>query len=380
MIVCMNILVFNVGSSSVKFKLFKFPGEDLLLDGMLEGIGHEEQTLSMSKNEKVNAENHEMAINLVLKRIKSSGFKIDAVGHRIVHGGEKIKKPVIVTDKIMRAIAKCNDLAPLHNPHNILGVEICEHLNKPQVVVPDTSFHQSMPKESYLYAVPMKYYKEYGVRKYGFHGTNHKYVYEKANEILGDCKKVITCHLGSGQSVCAILNGKSVETSMGMTPLQGLVMGTRSGDVDPAIVPYIMHKEGICTNEVLNILNKRSGILGLSGTSDFKTVINGRKKGDNDAKVAFDVVVHRIVFYIGAYAAILNGVDSIVFTGGIGERACVLREEVCKRLSFLGIGLDQKRNSKSEYIISSESSRVRVLVIGANEELMIAKETYRLVK
>ncbi len=396
----MNILVINCGSSSLKFQLIDSDSENVLAKGLCERIGIDGSRIvyQPAGGEKETTEapmpTHTEAIKLVLdslidanKGVIKSLDEIGAVGHRVVHGGEKFAKSTLITDEVIKAIEECNDLAPLHNPANIIGINACKELmpNTPMVAVFDTAFHQTMPEEAYIYGIPYEYYEKYKVRRYGFHGTSHSFVSKRAAEMLGkpyDSLKTIVCHLGNGASICAVDHGKSVETSMGMTPLEGLIMGTRSGDIDPAIVEFIAKKENKTAEEVLKILNKESGVQGISGfTSDFRDIEEGIEKGNKRAKLAMDVFAHRVVRYVGAYIAQMNGVDAIVFTAGLGENDKTIREMVCSHLEFLGVKLDDAQNSKrgEDLIVSTDDSKVKVLVIPTNEELMIARDTLALI-
>ena len=313
--------------------------------------------------------------------------EIGAVGHRVVHGGEKFAKSVVVTPEVKAAIAECNDLAPLHNPANLIGIEACESLmpGTPQVVVFDTAFHQTMPEKAYMYGLPYEYYEKYKVRRYGFHGTSHSFVSKRVAEIVGkpyNATKTIVCHLGNGASVSAVLNGESVDTSMGLTPLEGLVMGTRSGDIDPAIMEFIAKKENLDIAGIMNVLNKKSGVEGVSGvSSDFRDLEAAAKAGNKRAELAIDVFAYRVAKYVGAYTAAMNGVDNIVFTAGIGENCALVRTKVCSYLGYLGITIDEEANGKrgEEIVISTPDSKVKVLVVPTNEELAIARETVALV-
>ena len=314
--------------------------------------------------------------------------EIGAVGHRLVHGGEKFASSVVITEEVKKAVEECNDLAPLHNPANLIGVNACEKLmpNTPMVAVFDTAFHQTMPAKAYMYGLPYEYYEKYKVRRYGFHGTSHSFVSKRAAEIVGvpyDQTKTIVCHLGNGASVSAVLNGKSIDTSMGLTPLEGLVMGTRSGDIDPAILEFIAKKENLDIAGLMNMLNKKSGVFGLSNgvSSDFRDLTAAAKEGQKPAQIALEVFAYRVAKYIGAYTAAMNGVDNIVFTAGIGENVVQVREDVCSYLGFLGIELDKEANNKrgEEVIISTPESKVKVLVVPTNEELAIARETVALI-
>ncbi|MDE6518318.1 MAG: acetate kinase, partial [Acetatifactor sp.] len=313
---------------------------------------------------------------------------IKAVGHRVVHGGEKFAQSVIIDDEVLAAIEACNDLAPLHNPANLIGIDACRKLmpSTPMVAVFDTAFHQTMPQEAYMYGLPAEYYEKYKIRRYGFHGTSHSYVSKRAAEVLGvpcESLKTIVCHLGNGASVSAVKNGKCVDTSMGLTPLEGLIMGTRSGDIDPAIIEFLAHKENKGIDEIMSILNKKSGVLGLSNnlSSDFRDLEEGYHKGDTYATCAMKTFAYRVAKYIGAYTAAMNGVDLICFTAGVGENAALVRTMICEYLGYLGVTLDQEANGKrgEDIVISTPDSRTRVMVIPTNEELAIARETVRLV-
>ena len=390
----MNILVINCGSSSLK--------EEVLAKGLCERIGIDGRlTYQPAGGEKEISEKamptHTEAIQFVIDALTNektgvvkSLSEIGAVGHRIVHGGEKFASSVVITEEVKKAVEECNDLAPLHNPANLIGVEACEKLmpGTPMVAVFDTAFHQTMPEKAYMYGLPYEYYEKYKVRRYGFHGTSHSYVSKKAAEVMGkayDEVKTIVCHLGNGASVSAVLNGKSVDTSMGLTPLEGLVMGTRSGDIDPAIMEFIAQKENLDIEGIMNVLNKKSGVFGLSGeiSSDFRDLTGAMAEGDKKAKIALEVFAYRVAKYIGAYAAAMNGVDDIVFTAGIGENVSYVREQVCSYLGYLGVELDPDANEKfrgEQGEITKPGCKVRVFVIPTNEELAIARETLALVK
>lgn len=395
----MKVLVINCGSSSLKYQLIDMENEGVLAQGLVERIGIEGSILTQKVNgEKYiieqPMESHKDAIRLVLEALVDENHgvikdmnEISAVGHRVVHGGEKYSESVLVNDEVMAYLEECVKLAPLHNRPNIIGIEACKALmpNTPMAVVFDTAFHGTMPKEAYSYALPYELYKEHGIRKYGFHGTSHKYVSGKVAEVLGkDIKdlKIVTCHLGNGVSLTAVKNGKSIDTTMGFTPLAGMPMGTRSGDIDPAIVIYLIKELGYSVDEVNEILNKKSGILGISGlSSDFRDVRDAAyKKGDERSLLAIDIYTYKIRTQIGAYAAAMGGLDVIVFTAGIGENADMIREGCLKNLEFLGVYLDKERNKQNGEIaeISKEGSKVKVFVIPTNEELMIAKETMEL--
>ncbi len=395
----MKILVINCGSSSLKYQLIDMENEGVLAQGLVERIGIEGSILTQKVNGekyivKEPMENHKDAIKLVLEALVDEKHgviknmdEISAVGHRVVHGGEKYSKSVLVNEDVMAYLEECVKLAPLHNRPNIIGIEACKALmpNTPMAVVFDTAFHGTMPKEAYSYALPYELYKENGIRKYGFHGTSHKYVSGKVAEVLGkDIKdlKIVTCHLGNGVSLTAVKNGKSIDTTMGFTPLAGMPMGTRSGDIDPAIVIYLIKELGYSVDEVNEILNKKSGILGISGlSSDFRDVRDAAyKKGDERSLLAIDIYTYKIRTQIGAYAAAMGGLDVIVFTAGIGENADMIREGCLKNLEFLGVYLDKEKNKQNGEIaeISKDDSKVKVFVIPTNEELMIAKETMEL--
>ena len=395
----MKVLVINCGSSSLKYQLIDMENEGVLAQGLVERIGIEGSILTQKVNgEKYiieePMESHKDAIRLVLEALVDEKHgviknmnEISAVGHRVVHGGEKYSESVLVNDEVMAYLEECVKLAPLHNRPNIIGIEACKALmpNTPMAVVFDTAFHGTMPKEAYSYALPYELYKEHGIRKYGFHGTSHKYVSGKVAEVLGkDIKdlKIVTCHLGNGVSLTAVKNGKSIDTTMGFTPLAGMPMGTRCGDIDPAIVIYLIKELGYSVDEVNEILNKKSGILGISGlSSDFRDVRDAAyKKGDERSLLAIDIYTYRIRTQIGAYAAAMGGLDVIVFTAGIGENADMIREGCLKNLEFLGVYLDKEKNKQNGEIaeISKEDSKVKVFVIPTNEELMIAKETMEL--
>ncbi|NLJ91142.1 MAG: acetate kinase [Clostridiales bacterium] len=395
----MKILVINCGSSSLKYQLINTETNTADAVGLCERIGIDGRIKHTPANgEKVVKEEsmptHERAVELVIEALTdkevgviSSLDEIDAVGHRVVHGGEKFAKSTIITDEVMQAIEECNDLAPLHNPANLIGINACKKLmpNVPMVAVFDTAFHQTMPSKAYLYGLPYEYYEKYGIRRYGFHGTSHSYVSNRTYEVAGldkDNSKVIVCHLGNGASITAVLNGESVDTSMGMTPLEGLIMGTRSGDIDPAIIEYIMKKENKNIDEVQNILNKESGVYGLSGvSSDFRDLTQASEEGNERAKIALEVYSYHVAKYIGSYVAAMNGVDAIAFTAGIGENDELVRRDVCSYLGYLGINIDLEKNDsrEDEMIISTPDSKVKVCVIATNEELAIARETVALI-
>ena len=396
----MKVLVINCGSSSLKYQVLDMTNESLLCKGLVERIGmdgsvitHEKIGMDKVKKE-VPMKDHKDAIEQVLAAIQDkehgvvkSMDEIGAVGHRVVHAGEKFSKSVLITDEVIKTLEDCVELAPLHNPPNLLGIAACKQLmpSTPMVGVFDTAFHQTMPPESYIYAIPYEYYEKYGIRRYGFHGTSHKYVAERASKMLNtslDDLKLITCHLGNGASVSAIKRGKCIDTSMGFTPLEGLVMGTRSGDIDPAIVTYIREKENLPQGKANDILNKKSGVLGISGvSSDFRDLEEAVAEGNERAALALKVFAHKVRCYIGAYIAEMNGVDAIIFTAGVGENDVSMREIICDNLGNLGIKLDPVKNKVrgKETIISADDARVKLLLIPTNEELMIARDTYDIV-
>ena len=396
----MKILVINAGSSSVKYQLFDMENETVLAKGICERIGIEggafkhkvpgREDFKLS----VDMKNHSEAIKLVVDTLvsKENGViesmkEIDAVGHRVLHGGEKFSGSVVINDDVIKASEDCCELGPLDNPHNLTGIHACEEImgkDVPQVAVFDTGFHQTMPDYAYMYPIPYEYYEKYKVRRYGFHGTSHRYVSQRAAALLGkDPKdvKVITCHLGNGSSVAAVEGGKCIDTSMGLTPLEGLMMGTRCGSIDPAIVPFLMEKEGLPARQIDDIMNKKSGILGIHGkTSDNREIEDGGKAGDPRCVLIESMLVHQLVKYIGSYAAEMNGVDAVVFTGGIGENNASYRSRCAEKFAFLGAAIDEEKNSKRgiEIDISKDDAKLRFLVIPTNEELMIARDTLEL--
>lgn len=396
-----NVLVINCGSSSLKFQLINSKSEEVIAKGLCERIGIEgsQLTYTPAGGEKIvivtPMEDHTTAIRLVLNALtdEKNGVvksldEIGAVGHRIVHGGEKFASSTIITDEVIKAIEECNDLAPLHNPANLIGIRACQELmpDTPMVAVFDTAFHQTMPEEAYLYGIPYHYYEDYKVRRYGFHGTSHSYVSHRAAQMLGqkyEDLKIIVCHLGNGASVSAVKEGRCVDTSMGLTPLEGLIMGTRSGDIDPAVIEFLCNKENKNVHEILNVLNKESGVLGLSGgfSSDFRDLEKAYNAGEKEAIRTMKAFAYRVAKYIGAYTAAMNGVDVICFTAGIGENNPLSRTLITSHLGYLGISLDEEANAKrgEDTVISTADSRVKVLVIPTNEELAIARETVALV-
>ncbi len=396
----MNVLVINCGSSSLKYQLIDSQTEAVLAKGLCERIGIDGRLIYQKAGcDKEVTEaampTHKQAIQLVLDALVNEATgaiadlsAIEAVGHRVVHGGEKFATCTVLTEEVINVIEECNDLAPLHNPANLIGIRACQELmpNVPMVAVFDTAFHQSMPDVAYTYAVPYEYYEKYAVRRYGFHGTSHSYVSKRAAEILGKDAadlKTIVCHLGNGASICAVKNGKSVDTSMGLTPLEGLIMGTRSGDVDPSILDFIAQKENLTLSEVMNVLNKKSGVEGISGvSSDFRDLAAAAEEGNDRARLALDAFVYRVVKYIGAYAAAMNGVDVICFTAGCGENDVTTRGKIVKAIEYLGITLDEDANKAArgeEGVISTADSKVTVLAVPTNEELAICRETVALV-
>ena len=396
----MNILVINCGSSSLKFQLINSESEEVLAKGLCERIGIDGKlTYQPEGGEKTTSDKamptHTEAIQFVIDALtdEKTGVvksldEINAVGHRVVHGGEKFASSVVIDDEVLKAIEECNDLAPLHNPANLIGINACRELmpGVPMVAVFDTAFHQTMPSKAYMYGLPYEYYEKYKVRRYGFHGTSHSFVSKRVAELVGkayDETKTIVCHLGNGASICAVENGKSVDTSMGLTLLEGLVMGTRSGDIDPAIMEFLAKKENLDIAGLMNVLNKKSGVYGLSNnlSSDFRDLSEAAADGNEIAELALDVFAYRVAKYVGSYTAAMNGVDNIVFTAGIGENSAIVRTMVCKYLGYLGIEIDEELNGKrgQEIIISTPESKVKVLVVPTNEELAIARETVALV-
>ena len=398
----MKILVLNCGSSSLEYQLIDMSNEEVLCVGLVERIGIEGSVLKQEKDGvegKLIVEqpmkNHQDAIKLVLDAVVDPQYggvkdikEVEAVGHRVVHGGEKFAGSVLITDEVKAALEECIELAPLHNPANIMGIEACEAIlpGVPMVGVFDTAFHQTMPKSSYLYGLPHELYTKYGVRRYGFHGTSHRYVSQRAAAMLGknieDCK-IITCHLGNGASVAAIDGGKSVDTSMGFTPLEGLIMGTRCGDIDAAILPFLMEKEGLDAKGLSDLMNKKSGVYGMTGiSSDFRDIEDAAAQNNELAQVALESYAKKVKKYIGSYAAEMNGVDAVVFTAGVGENGIDMRADIMANMDFLGMKLDEEANKVrgKERVISTEDSKVKILLIPTNEELMIARDTLELVK
>ncbi|MFS0636654.1 acetate kinase [Mesobacillus foraminis] len=393
-----KMIAINAGSSSLKFQLFEMPSEEVITKGIVERIGLKDSIFTISVNgEKIkdvlDIPNHEVAVKMLLDKLISNGIiqslnEIEGVGHRVVHGGEEFDDSVLITDEVLAKIDKLSELAPLHNPANLTGIRAFQQVlpNVPAVAVFDTAFHQTMPENSFLYSLPYNYYKEFGIRKYGFHGTSHKYVSQRAAEMLGrpiEHLRLISCHLGNGASIAAIEGGKSIDTSMGFTPLAGVTMGTRSGNIDPALIPYIMEKTNKTADEVLDVLNKESGMLGVSGfSSDLRDIQTEADKGNKRAELALQVFGDRIHKYIGSYAARMSGVDAIIFTAGIGENSTAIRERVLKGLEFMGVYWDPALNKVhgEEAFISYPHSPVKVMVIPTNEEVMIARDILRLTK
>ena len=396
----MNILVMNCGSSSLKYQLIDSESENVLAKGLCERIGIDGRLTHKPANKEkyvveTTLKDHNDAVKLVMDTLMDQEHgvisdinEISAVGHRVLHGGKFFSDSIIINEEVKDVIKACFELGPLHNPANLIGIEACEKImpNTPQVAVFDTAFHQTMPAKAYMYGIPYEYYDKYNIRKYGFHGTSHSFVSKRAIEIAGldkDTSKVIVCHLGNGASISAVKNGKSIDTSMGLTPLEGLIMGTRSGDIDPTVIQYIAHKENKTLEEVLNILNKKSGVLGLSEySSDFRDILKRAGEGEEKATLALDAFVYRIVKYIGSYIAAMNGVDAIAFTAGLGENNAKVRNMICSSLSYVGLELDQAANEEAagvEKIISSANSKVKVMAIPTNEELAIARETVALI-
>ena len=396
----MKVLVINCGNSSLKYQLIDAQTEKALAVGLCERIGIDgrlNHTPAGGEKVVINKDmpDHEVAVQMVLDELTDEKYgvisdlkEIDAIGHRVVHGGEKFASSVVINDEVMAAIEECNPLAPLHNPANLIGIRACQAImpGVPNVAVFDTAFHQTMEPTAFMYGLPYECYEKYKVRRYGFHGTSHSFVSKRAIALAGldpENSKVIVCHLGNGASVSAVKNGKSVDTSMGLTPLEGLVMGTRSGDIDPAIIEYLAHAMDKSLEEVMKILNKESGVYGLSGvSSDFRDLEKAADEGNKKAQLAQDVFGYRVAKYIGAYTAAMNGVDAIAFTAGLGENNGIMREYVCSFLGYLGVEIDKEKNSVrgEETIVSTPNSKVKVLVVPTNEELAIARETMELVK
>lgn len=398
----MKILVLNCGSSSVKYKLFDLDKQEVMAQGGVEKLGLKDSFIkfTLPNGEKkileIDMPEHRSAIGNILNVLTNEEYgclksldEISAVGHRVVHGAEKFNSSVRITDEMIAQVKECYDLAPLHNPANIIGIEAISELlpNAPQVGVFDTAFHQTMPAHAYMYALPYEMYEKYGVRRYGFHGTSHRYVSRRVCEFLGvpyEDQKIITCHIGNGGSITAVMGGKSIDTSMGLTPVEGLMMGTRSGDVDAGALTYIMNKEGLDANGLANLINKKSGVLGITGlSSDMRDIENAIAEGNERAKLALDMYEYRIIKYIGSYVAAMNGVDIVVFTGGVGENQTTTREVVMKNFEYMGVKIDAELNAKirgKECVISTPDSTVKVVVIPTDEELMIATDTREIVE
>lgn len=397
----MNVLVINCGSSSLKYQVIDSETEKVLAKGLCERIGIDGRLVYTPADGEKEISNldmptHKQAIQYVINALTNdktgvikSLDEIGAVGHRLVHGGEKFACSTLITDEVIKAVEECSDLAPLHNPANLIGVHACQELmpNTPMAGVFDTAFHQTMPLEAYMYGIPYEYYEKYRVRKYGFHGTSHSFVSKRTAELLGkpaENLKIIVCHLGNGSSICAVDGGKSVDTSMGLSPLEGLIMGTRSGDVDPSVMEFICKKENMDINGIMEVLNKKSGVQGLSGvSSDFRDLQAGAASGNDRCEMAVDVFCYRVLKYIGAYVAAMNGVDAIAFTAGLGENDDVVRRKIVSRLGYLGITLDEAANKETrgkEAVISTSDSKVPVWVVPTNEELAIARETVALLQ
>ena len=396
----MKVLVINAGSSSLKYQLIDMDTETAIAKGICEQIGSADSMYTHKvpadeskniKDRKCDIPDHATAIQVVIEALTSeengviqSMDEIDAVGHRVLHGGEKFSGSVLVTDAVEEAIKECFELGPLHNPANLTGIKACQKIMKdvPQVAVFDTGFHQTMPDYAYMYALPYEYYEKYGIRRYGFHGTSHRFVSQKTVELLGNPEhsKIITCHLGNGSSISAVMDGKCFDTTMGVTPLEGIMMGTRCGSIDPAIVPLLMKKEGLTPDQIDTVMNKKSGMLGITGdTSDNRTIEARSKSGDKKAQLVENMLCHQLTKYVGGFAAAMGGVDAIVFTGGIGENNPQYRDFVCDKLAFMGVKIDYDRNGElrrgKEGEISTPDSKIRIFVVCTNEELMIAKDT-----
>ncbi|MGM0920865.1 MAG: acetate kinase [Bacillota bacterium] len=393
-----KVIAINAGSSSLKFQLFEMPAEDVLTAGLVERIGLDQAVFTISVNgekitETTDIPDHAVAVKILLSKLTELGIigsldEIEGIGHRVVHGGEKFDDSVLITPETLKEIDELSELAPLHNPANVVGIKAFKEVlpNVPAVAVFDTAFHQTMPEQSFLYSLPYEYYEKFGIRKYGFHGTSHKYVSERAAELLGrpiEQLRLISCHLGNGASIAAIEGGKSIDTSMGFTPLAGVAMGTRSGNIDPALIPFIMEKTGHSAIEVLDILNKKSGLLGISGlSSDLRDITKAAEEGNDRARTSLEVFASRIHKYIGSYAARMSGVDAIIFTAGIGENSIDIRERVLRGLEFMGVYWDPALNQVrgEEAFVSYPHSPVKVIIIPTNEEVMIARDVERIAK
>jgi acetate kinase len=393
-----KVIAINAGSSSLKFQLFEMPAEDVLTAGLVERIGLDQAVFTISVNgekitETTDIPDHAVAVKILLSKLTELGIigsldEIEGIGHRVVHGGEKFDDSILITPETLKEIEELSELAPLHNPANVVGIKAFKEVlpNVPAVAVFDTAFHQTMPEQSFLYSLPYEYYEKFGIRKYGFHGTSHKYVSERAAELLGrpiEQLRLISCHLGNGASIAAIEGGKSIDTSMGFTPLAGVAMGTRSGNIDPALIPFIMEKTGHSAIEVLDILNKKSGLLGISGlSSDLRDITKAAEEGNDRARTSLEVFASRIHKYIGSYAARMSGVDAIIFTAGIGENSIDIRERVLRGLEFMGVYWDPALNQVrgEEAFVSYPHSPVKVIIIPTNEEVMIARDVERIAK
>ncbi|MDQ0298566.1 acetate kinase [Salibacterium salarium] len=391
-----NIMAINAGSSSLKFQLLRMPEEKIITKGVVERIGLDGSIITIELNEEKvektpDIPNHAEAVKILLDALTDYNViqsldEIDGIGHRVVHGGEKFSDSILIDDNVIEAIEEVSELAPLHNPANLTGIRAFKEIlpNVPAVAVFDTAFHQSMPKEKYLYSIPYEYYEQYGIRKYGFHGTSHKYVGQRAAELMEQPQtdlKIVSCHIGNGVSVTAIDGGESVDTSMGFTPLAGVTMGTRSGNIDPALIPFMMEKTNQSAEEIISMLNKKSGLVGLSNvSSDVRDVEGKANEGSEKAQTALDIYATRIHKYIGTYAASMNGLDAIVFTAGVGENSLTIREKVCQGLEFMGVQFDKNANQTrgEEAFINKDGSPVKVLVVPTNEEVMLARDTVRL--
>lgn len=391
-----KIIAINAGSSSLKFQLFEMPTEEVITKGLIERIGLKDSVFNITVNgekiqEIIDIPDHDVAVKMLLRKLTDLGIiqsldEIQGIGHRVVHGGETFNDSAQITDEVLAKIESLSELAPLHNPANVTGIKAFKQVlpNVPAVAVFDTAFHQTMPESSFLYSLPYEYYEKYGIRKYGFHGTSHKYVSERAAELLGrpiEQLRLISCHLGNGASIAAIEGGKSIDTSMGFTPLAGVTMGTRSGNIDPALIPFIMEKTDKTAEEVLDVLNKKSGLLGVSGfSSDLRDIVTQASQGNDRAQLALDVFANRIHKYIGSYASRMCGVDAVIFTAGIGENSDVIRENVLKGLEFMGVYWDPALNKVNgeETFINYPHSPVKVIIIPTNEEVMIARDVVRL--
>lgn len=386
-----KIMAINSGSSSLKFKLFIMPEETVITEGIVERIGSVDAVFSFKYNGEKKSrtamiKNHQHAVQLVLdtlikQSIIDSYDEIAGVGHRISHGGTYYQDATLIDEMVEQHIDELSTLSPLHNPVNLIGIQSFEKVlpDAKQVAIFDTSFHHTIPEKNFMYALPYKYYEEYGIRRYGFHGPSHQYVSEEAARINPDSHKIITCHIGSGASIAAVLAGESINTSMGFTPLAGLVMGTRTGDIDPQIIPFIQEKEGLDAQGIKDLMNKKSGLLGLSGISnDCRDIEEAASAGNSRAQLALDVFAHQIIHYIGAYAADLNGLDTLVFTAGVGEHSATVRKMVCDSLTYLGITIDESKNKENALSIETVDSKVKVLVIPTDEEVIIARDVMRI--